>query len=128
MITEKEIKKYISNIRSLLPAHFRAERLFLNNMQINIKDYADANPSASPNELIEHFGEPADIVRCYVESIDIDALIQKISIRKLFRKIFILILTCAIIGLIIFSVFSYKAYLEYKNTIVHETETVITDE
>lgn len=128
MVSEKEIKKFIAEVDSLLPVHSKRERLFLKKLKLSIEDYGNENSFSSLQDIIDNFGEPLDVVRSYVDSMDIDMLMKEISARRILKRIFITVLICAVLGLSIFAGFTYKGYLEYKNTIVTEIETVITDE
>lgn len=128
MVSEKEIKKFITEVDSLLPVHSKRERLFLKKLKLSIEDYGNENSFSSLQDIIDNFGEPLDVVRSYVDSMDIDMLMKEISARRILKRIFITVLICAVLGLSILAGFTYKGYLEYKNTIVTEIETVITDE
>ena len=123
MISDNEIKKTISDISALFPVHSREERTFLKNLKTSMGDYSEIHPEATKKELIDHFGEPVDIVRSYIGSMDIDSIIKKVSIRKTLQRVLAVILICAIIGLGLFSGFTYRAYRDYKNTIINEVET-----
>ena len=125
---KKESDLFVSKVSSLLPVHSKKEREFLNGLKNAVKDYTDSNPNATSEEITDHFGEPRDIVQGYIDSMDIDLLIKKISTRRILLRFLIAILICAVIGLCVFVGFIYKSYLDYKNTLATEFVTVIEDE
>ena len=128
MIQNKEIREYISNIKILLPVYSKSERLFIKQLSDNIEDYVDNNADVSMKDIIGQFGNPNEVVQNYIETMDTDKLIKRISSSKLIQRIFIIILITAVIGLVIFGTFCYKGYQYYKKTVVTEIETVIEDD
>ena len=125
MVTNKEIKTYISKVKTLLPIYSKQERQFISNIKASIYSFLDSNKNATLDDIVCQFGEPIDIVQGYIDSLDIEVLINRMSIKKILLRIFLLALVSALIALSIYSVTMYKAYQRYVNTIVVETETVI---
>lgn len=125
MVTDKEIKTYISKVKTLLPIYSKQERQFISNIKASIYSFLDSNKNATLDDIVCQFGEPIDIVQGYIDSLDIEVLINRMSIKKILLRIFLLALVSALIALSIYSVTMYKAYQRYVNTIVVETETVI---
>lgn len=125
MVTDKEIKTYISKVKTLLPIYSKQERQFISNIKAIIDSFLDSNKNATLDDIVCQFGEPIDIVQGYIDSLDIEVLINRMSIKKILLRIFLLALVSALIALSIYSVTMYKAYQRYVNTIVVETETVI---
>lgn len=128
MADNKEIQIYISKIKKLLPVYSKAEKDFISRLGSNIDDFATEHPDASIEEVVAEFGEPLEVVSSYVESMDTDYLIHRISIRKVLRRIVVIVLIAALIGLSIFGGFYYKAYQYYKNTVITEGQTVIDND
>ena len=125
MINDKDIKAYIKKTKTLLPIYSKGERQFINNLNDNIYSYINSHPDATLKDIEDQFGEPFEIVRCYVDSMDIETLISEISVRKVLRKITLIVLLTAILGLSIMGCFYYKGYQYYKNTVITENETII---
>lgn len=128
MITNKEISTYISKIKMLLPIYTRNERKFVKKLEDNIYIYAESHSNASMEDINNIFGEPLEIVQGYIDSMDFNALVKAISIRKNLRRITVGALLLAIAILLIFGGFYYKGYQYYKSTIITENETVIANE
>lgn len=125
MVSDKEIKAYISKIKTLLPVYSKQERQFIGNIKADIDSFLDSNKNATLDDIICQFGEPIEIVQGYIDSLDIEVLINRMSIKKILYRIFSLALMSAVIALSVYSFTLYKAYQRYVNTIVVETETVI---
>lgn len=128
MVSDKEIKAYISKIKTLLPVYSKQERQFIGNIKAGIDSFLDSNKNATIDDIICQFGEPIEIVQGYIDSLDIDVLINRMSIKKILYRLFLLALMSAVIALSVYSVTMYKAYQRYVNTIVVETETVIDND
>lgn len=125
MHTNSEIQEYLKKIRYLLPIWKKKERNFLSDLSERIQDYSDENPTATIEDIEKHIGSPLEISQQYIFSLNTDELIKRISLRLLLRRIIIVISICLILGLCIFSAFTYKAYRYYKNTVITETETIV---
>ena len=128
MITNKEIKTYISKIKMLLPIYTKNERNFVKKLADNIYIYVESHSDASMKDIVNTFGEPLEIVQGYIDSMDFDTLINTISIKKNLRRITAVVLLLAIAILLLFGGFYYKGYQYYKNTVITENETVIANE
>lgn len=128
MINDKEINLYISKIKVLLPIHAKAEQQFVNNLQDNVLSFIDSQPDSSMEDVIDQFGEPLEVVHGYIESMDIEELINAIHLRKILRRIVAIMLVIAVIGLSIFGAFYYKGYQYYKNTVATEIETIVDND
>lgn len=128
MVSDKEIKAYISKIKTLLPVYSKQERQFIGNIKAGIDSFLDSNKNATIDDIICQFGEPIEIVQGYIDSLDVDVLINRMSIKKILYRLFLLALMSAVIALSVYSVTMYKAYQRYVNTIVVETETVIDND
>ncbi len=121
------LQEYLKQIKLLIPIHTRSTKIFIAELNDRINDYMDENPNASLEEITQQFGTPLEISQSYVDSIDFELLIKQLSITRLVRQLIAIVLIFLIVTLCIFSGFTYKAYLHYKNTVITETETVISD-
>ncbi len=128
MTNDKEIKCYISEIKTLLPVCFKSERRFINNLKDSIYAFTDSHPDASMEDLIDQFGEPFEIVKGYISSMEVETLIKMISVRKMLHRIAAIILIAAIIGLTIFGGFYYTKYHSYKSTAAAKYESIVEND
>lgn len=127
MISAQEITYYIKQIKVLMPLWSENEKRYLKDLTDSITEYAENNPDAQANDIVEYYGTPADAVHDYIESCDADILIKKISTKKLVKRISATVLIILLIAFAIFAVSIYKVYLDAENAIVTNTETVISD-
>lgn len=56
MQMSKEIKKYLKEIKLLLPAFSKEEKKFLRDLTERIEDYLDENPNATMQDIENQFG------------------------------------------------------------------------
>ena len=128
MQMSKEIKKYQKEIKLLLPAFNKDEKKFLRDLMERIEDYLDENSNATMQDIENQFGTPMEIAQSYMSSLDLDVLLKRLSISHFVRRFFAIAAICMILGLCVYSICMYKAYICYKDTLVTNSETVIVDQ
>ena len=113
----KDCKKYLGELKTLIPSAGKYEKKFIRNMKENLMEFSSANPDISYAGICEHFGTPQDIIIDYFENVDATYLIKRLKFSSIIRKCIIyagliLAITCAIeAGLY------YKAYQEAQESI-----------
>ena len=112
----------------LIPIRTRSSKQFISELANRINDYLDENPSASLDDIKSQFGTPLEISQSYLDSVDIEILIKQLSLARAVKQLFTLLAILLILALCVFSAFTYKGYLHYKNTVITETQTVIESE
>lgn len=127
MNIDREIRLYLKHIKLLLPAYSRPERKYLADLKNRIQDIVQEHPDISIKGIEDLLGTPLEISQSYIASLDPDVLLKRLSATRIIKRIFILLIICAIILVSVFTSFLYKAYLDSKNTVITNTETVITD-
>lgn len=127
MNIDREIRLYLKHIKLLLPAYNRPERKYLADLKNRIQDIVQEHPDISIKGIEDLLGTPLEISQSYIASLDPDVLLKRLSATRIIKRIFILLIICAIILVSVFTSFLYKAYLDSKNTVITNTETVITD-
>lgn len=128
MDINKDIKLYLKSIRLLLPAHSHPEKEFLTDIETRIRDIVLEYPDITIKDIEEQLGTPLEISQNYIASLDTDDLLKRLSNSRIVKRIFIVFVICAVFSISIFAGFTYKAYLDSKNTVITNTETIITDE
>ena len=128
MNINKDIKSYLKSIRLLLPAHSYPEKEFLTDIENRIQDIVLECPNITIKDIENQLGTPLEISQSYIASLDTDDLLKRLSNSRIVKRIFIGFVVCAVLSISIFAGFSYKAYLDSKNTVITNTETIITDE
>ena len=128
MNINKDIKSYLKSIRLLLPAHSYPEKEFLTDIENRIQDIVLECSNITIKDIENQLGTPLEISQSYIASLDTDDLLKRLSNSRIVKRIFIGFVVCAVLSISIFAGFTYKAYLDSKNTVITNTETIITDE
>lgn len=128
MNIDHEIKLYLKHIKLLLPAYNHPEKQYLTDIENRIQDILQENCDITIKDIEDQLGTPLEISQSYIASLDTDILLKRLSIARIIKRIFILLVICAVLSVSIFAGFTYKAYLDSKNTVITNTDTIITDE
>lgn len=110
MQMSKEIKKYLKEIKLLLPAFSKEEKKFLRDLLERIEDYLDENPNATMQDIENQFGTPTEIAQSYMSSLDLDVLLKRLSISHFVRRFFAIAAICMILGLCVYSICIKRTY------------------
>lgn len=121
----KELKRYCKQVKALLPLYRKQEKRFMENFSASVKEFADAAPGCSFQDMAENFGAPGEIVSNYLSELDTEDLCGQISIRRRVKRIISVILVLCVIASGLNAWWAYETYLEAKDQIVTEEVTVI---
>ena len=77
---------YIHNIWTIMPMHTDKEKFYLLDLKKHLKEFMDDHPDCSYEDIVEHFGEPKDIVVEYIQNSDENYLIQRMRLKEAFQK------------------------------------------
>lgn len=97
----KSNKKYLKNIKKLLPMYGNDEKAFLNVIQNQINGFDNYNY----NQLVAEFGEPKDVVAIYLKQADNDKLLQNVNIRRIIK------ITCIILTVVALFICLWRIYI-----------------
>ncbi len=97
MITQKQINKYIKDIKKELLYTTRESRQFLKELKQNVTDYAEENQNADMAQVTEQFGKPEDIAKVHISELAPVQIKNKVNIRKV-----VIAMTIAVIILLSF--------------------------
>ena len=82
MITQKQINKYIKDIKKELLYGTKESRQFLKELKQNVTDYAEENQNADMEQVTEQFGKPEDIAATFFEQYGKEDIKKKVDIRR----------------------------------------------
>ncbi len=82
MITQKEINRYIKDIKKELLYSSKQSREFLAQLRQNICDFAAENENADMSQITEQFGKPEDIAATFFEQYDKNEIKRKVNVRR----------------------------------------------
>ena len=124
MMSSKDIDAIIRDISLLIPVRTRSSNRFLEDNRRLMTDYAAYHEGCTREDILAEFGSCKDIALDYIESMDSDDLIRELSRVRLLRRLFTIIAVAVIIALSIHTAVIMRSYLEFRNAIVVQEQTV----
>lgn len=109
MITQKEINRYIKDIKKELLYGTKESRQFLKELKQNVTDYAEENQNADMAEVTEQFGKPEEIAATFFEQYSKDGIKRKVNIRRV-------VVTAVAVSMIIFVIALITAIIDSHNS------------
>lgn len=89
---EKELKRYIRDIKRCLLCETKLSRTFINDLKQSIDQFVEAEPDADINAVKNHFGSPEEIARAFFAEADIGDVRKKIRFRRIVSGFLIAVL------------------------------------
>ena len=125
-MNQKELNIYFRKIRLLLPIYSKAEKQFLKDFKDSVFVFIEQNPLCTMDDVIERFSTPEEIVHDYiVEALQTEDLCKKISLSRSIKRAIAVLLLLAALSTAFWGISCYKAYLDSKESIIHERVIVI---
>ena len=96
-----ELKHYFHRLRELLPCPSKDRRRFLADARRMAEDFRLGNPGASPSQIAAFLGDPKELARGYLDTLDQESLLRYQRRRKYLTRgvllflIFLCLLTAA---------------------------------
>lgn len=119
-ITDRERKKYISEIQKLLVCSAKERRKFIRDFNSNIDDFVSDNPDASIDELEKAMGTPQEIADGFMANVSPKYIKKRTSIARIFL---IAVIFVVIFIVVFFSTLWIDAYINNRA----QGETFIID-
>ena len=82
MVTQKEINRYIKDIKKELLYSSKQSREFLAGLRQNVCDFAAENENANMAQVTEQFGKPEEIAATFFEQYGKEDIKKKVNIRR----------------------------------------------
>ena len=120
MITQKEINRYIKDIKKELLYSSKQSREFLAGLRQNVCDFAAENENADMAQVTEQFGKPEDIAATFFEQYDKNEIKRKVNVRR------VIIAAVVVVVLMISSTLAFEIIDSYEETRGTFNETVKT--
>lgn len=121
---QQELEQYFKQIKLLFPVFGPYEKRFYEDLKASVTEFTLLEPNYTLGDLHENFGDPKEIIRTYLASVDSDYMYKQIKRTKLVRRgvicgIVLVLLAClAILGL------DYADYVESTKAIIKEQKTI----
>lgn len=123
-----DIKKYINEIKKIIPINSKDKKDFLKMMEQRILESSNLENKCDYDNIVKEFGKPNEVAASYIEEIDTDTIL-KILKRKQYIKWLISILIIAIILISIFKIYRLNQLYEIaKNELDLRKELEIIEE
>lgn len=92
-----EKKKYVKEVNSYLICDFGTRNKFIRDLKNDMDEYIENSSATDFKEVAEHFGEPKDIVKGFLETADTKKIKRKMNVTRV-------ILIGVIIALVMFGI------------------------
>ncbi|BFK21897.1 MULTISPECIES: DUF6120 family protein [Bacillota] len=122
----KEMKRYLKDIKLLLPIFGKEEKKYYQQLKKHI--IKTFNNQTSYSEIVEEVGEPYEVVQAYYEEVGIKQFMFRLRLQKYIHYISIVIIaTTIVLGL--FRIYYLSSlYEEVKNAQPITVEEIIQEE
>ena len=122
----KEMKRYLKDIKLLLPIFGKEEKKYYQQLKKHI--IKTFNNQTSYSEIVEEVGEPYEVVQAYYEEVGIKQFMFRLRLQKYIHYISIVIIATTIV-LCLFRIYYLSSlYEEVKNAQPITVEEIIQEE
>ena len=125
MNKENAARDYIRQVKAIFPLYGRERKRFINDLKEAVESHIEDTKDGSYEDIVKHFGSPAEVVSDYIEGMDPEALYRKITFSRRITTIAVIALIAVLIGVVIDLLWDYSAYRKDVESIVVERETII---
>lgn len=80
--TEKEIEKYLSEIRDSLVCSSKLKNEIISEIEGFVYDFAERKEIRDISEIYEHFGTPEEMAKTYLSQADPKEIKRAVNVRK----------------------------------------------
>ena len=110
----KDVKKYIKDINAYLICDWGTRNKFNSDLKNDIDEYMENNSVTDFSSVYDHFGEPHDIAKGFLENADTKKIKRKMDIMKV-------VVTAVIIALVMWGIGITAAWIDaHKSNIGHD--------
>ena len=125
MNKENAARDYIRQVKAIFPLYGRERKRFINDLKEAVESHIEDTKDGSYEDIVKHFGSPAEVVSDYIEGMDPEALYRKITFRRRITTIAVIAHIALLIGVVIDLLWDSSAYRKDVESIVVERETII---
>lgn len=121
----KEIKRYLKEIKNLLPVYGRKEKAFVMMIKTSILEAYGTESTVGYDMICSEFGSPKEIVISYFAEVDDDELYKRVRFSKTIRTAAICIVAIVVAVAVFKSTLLYINHLKSVDAIITQEVTVI---
>lgn len=108
---DRLIRKYLRQVRELLPCGRKERRRILQTLRANVTDFLAETSNVSVRDIEQRFGTPQSIAASYLDSEDRNVVLKKLQTRRTVKRI---IVACAAVVILLWGAFiGWAAYEEW---------------
>lgn len=109
-LLNKDVKKYIKDINSYLICDCGTRNRFISDLKSDIDEYIESNSVTAFESVYNHFGEPRDIAKGFLENADTKKIKRKMDIAKVVVTAVIVALVMWGVGITISLIDAHQSY------------------
>ena len=121
----KEIKRYLKEIKNLLPVYGRKEKAFVMMIKTSILETYGTESTVGYDMICSEFGSPKEIVISYFAEVDDDELYKRVRFSKMIKIAAIFIVLIVAATAVFKSILLYDSYKKSVDAIITQEVTVI---
>lgn len=121
----KDSKKYLTLLRHSFPIWTKTEKEIYRSLAESISTYVIDNPSATYEELQNHFGSPLEVVSSYMDTQSPEQLIKMVRTRNYIKIVVSTIIICILIFFFIRLIYLENIYRSFQEAVPTVTDTQI---
>lgn len=121
----KEIKRYLKEIKNLLPVYGRKEKAFVMMIKTSILENYGTESTVGYDMICSEFGSPKEIVISYFAEVDDDELYKRVRFSKMIKIAAIFIVLIVAATAVFKSILLYDSYKKSVDAIITQEVTVI---
>ncbi len=122
---DKVIRKYKRTTKHLLVCPKEYRRQFLKDMERDLKQFMEENPSAESSDVVDYFGTPDKLAQTYLDNVPQEELV-KYKYKRRYRTT--ISLTVLVFFFTILSMILYYRLNEYKIIYVEEKIEILDED
>lgn len=121
----KEIKRYLKEIKNLLPVYGRKEKAFVMMIKTSILETYGTESTVGYDMICSEFGSPKEIVISYFAEVNDDELYKRMRFSKMIKIAAIFIVLIVAATAVFKSILLYDSYKKSVDAIITQEVTVI---
>lgn len=106
-----DIKRYINEIKKIIPINSKDKKDFLKMMEQRILESSNLEGKCDYDNIVNEFGKPNEVAASYIEEIDTNTILKMLK-RKQYIKWLVTILIIAIIVISTFKMYRLNQLYE----------------
>lgn len=126
-MNNRDVDAFVHDIQLMIPISDGSSKRFLRDMRSSINEYVAAHEGCTRDDVIQEFGDPKDIALDYIDSLDSDELVRKLSHVRLLRRLVAIVAATAVVALSIYTAFLYRGYTEFENSLLNHENTIVEE-